>query len=199
MERRKRTRPSASIPPSQPPSQWISNRQLETIRNRRNPPKFSHLSFSNRPKKTNSIFPCRFTTQGLSQARRSIMALRRRANRPYRRLEFNISPTKQRTEPLSNRPQSGVIFALRTAGILPALLPFSLNSPYPAKDTVSRAQRGAPPPGEGYGVPSTARGTRFLCFLCSQFSLTLLRRQLAQHRSHTRNANWEAVAWRLKK
>jgi hypothetical protein len=33
------------------------------------------------------------------------------SNRPYRRLEINISPTNQRTEPLSNRPQSGVIWS----------------------------------------------------------------------------------------
>ena len=41
----------------------ISNRQLETIRNGRSPFKINRLTFSNRPKKTNSIFaaPGEFT------------------------------------------------------------------------------------------------------------------------------------------
>src|SRR5579863_7794169 len=40
------------------------------------------------------------------------------SNRTYRRLEFNISPTKQRTGALSNRPKSGVFW---TQASLPAV------------------------------------------------------------------------------
>jgi hypothetical protein len=61
-----------------------SNRQLETIRNCRKLIKIMQMTFSNRPK----IMPC-----GKAPS-----------NRSYRRLEINISPTKQRTEVLSNRP-----------------------------------------------------------------------------------------------
>jgi hypothetical protein len=78
------------------------NRQLETIRNRRNPSEFNQMTFSNRPKKKDSISPSQLTTQCIP-------------NRPYRRLEINISPTKQRTEVLSNRPKSSVLlFAFLT-------------------------------------------------------------------------------------
>jgi hypothetical protein len=67
-----------------------SNRQLETIRNARNPFKIMQITFSNRPKKKDPIFPSAFTNHSIS-------------NRSWYRLEFNISPTKQRTEALSNR------------------------------------------------------------------------------------------------
>ncbi len=40
----------------------------------------------------------------------SLITIHNISNRPYRRLEFNISPRKQRTEVLSNRSKSGVIW-----------------------------------------------------------------------------------------
>jgi hypothetical protein len=85
-----------------------SNRQLETIRNGRNPFKSMHMTFSNRLKKTESIFATPRESAGtirLSNLQLPTSHLCT-SNRPYRRLEFNISPTKQRTEVLSNRPKS---------------------------------------------------------------------------------------------
>jgi hypothetical protein len=52
----------------------------------------------------------------ISPARRSMTRLRRRSNRPYRRLEINISPTKQRTAVVSNRSKSGVIWRQNRSG-----------------------------------------------------------------------------------
>jgi hypothetical protein len=93
-----------------------SNRQLETIRNRSNPFTIMQMTFSNRPKKTGAIFAGPAESAAILRLSNfqlltsnlciSLAASSVEANRSYRRLEFNISPTKQRTEVLSNRPKS---------------------------------------------------------------------------------------------
>jgi hypothetical protein len=72
-----------------------SNRQLETIRNGRNSPKIMQMTFSNRPKKHESL-----STHHCN------------SNRSYCRLEINIPPIKQRTEALSNRSKSADLASL---------------------------------------------------------------------------------------
>jgi hypothetical protein len=91
----------------------VSNRQLETIRNRHNPFTINQMTFSNRPKiSARCGRPSQMWRSGTA---RQVKGSRRDAsatlgvgrtpnsNRSRYRLEINISPTKQRTEALSNR------------------------------------------------------------------------------------------------
>jgi hypothetical protein len=61
------------------------------------------------------------------------------SNRPYGRLEINISPTKQRTEVLSNRPKSGV-FLTQDAGSPPLRLWRACGMPAVRKATARRGR-----------------------------------------------------------
>jgi len=76
------------------------------------------------------------------------------SNRSWYRLEFNISPTKQRTEALSNRSKSGVFYAPFR------LAPLTSNSFASSASSASFASRPSHPFGVSYSPcnPSPRRG-----------------------------------------
>jgi hypothetical protein len=121
------------------PNLWISNRQLETIRNGRNPFEIRQMTFSNRPKKTGPIFVSGLTRVALAtptsnfQPRASgLQKAKKRLMETYANSKNPVSHTRQKTShflietinptfrnPASPRPNSsamGSLWNLKSGG-----------------------------------------------------------------------------------